>query len=104
VTAGGVQTLLAAATRLLPALAQARFRDACAGLRPATPDRLPAIGPWPGLAGFLVASGHYRNGVLLAPYTARLVADLLLGKSLPPEAAAFDPARFARSARSAAPA
>jgi glycine oxidase len=104
VTAGGVETLLAAAMRLLPALAEARFRDACAGLRPATPDRLPAIGPWPGLAGLLVAGGHYRNGVLLAPYTARLVADLLLGKPLPPEAAAFDPARFARSAVSAAPA
>lgn len=95
VTAGGMQRLLAASMGLLPALAEARFRDGWAGLRPATPDGLPAIGPAPGLAGLFVAAGHFRNGVLLAPVTGRLVADLVLGKAPPADAAAFAPGRFA---------
>ncbi|MDJ0848738.1 MAG: glycine oxidase ThiO [Myxococcota bacterium] len=94
VTAGGVAQLLAAATGLVPALADARLRDGWAGLRPATPDRLPLIGRVPGHEGLIVAAGHFRNGVLLSPITGRLVADLLLGKALPEAAAAFRPDRF----------
>jgi glycine oxidase len=94
VTAAGLAELLAGAQELLPALGASTFRGGWAGLRPVTPDGLPAIGPAPGAPGLVVAAGHGRNGVLLAPLTARLVADLVLGKSLPPEAAAFAPERF----------
>jgi len=93
VTAGGVATLLRAAEALLPAAGDARFLAAWAGLRPDTPDHLPLVGPWPGVPGLVVATGHYRNGVLLAPLTARLVADGVLGKGW--NEPAFDPARFA---------
>jgi len=92
-TAGGVAALLAAARALLPALEEARFLGASAGLRPDTPDHLPLVGPWPGVPGLVVATGHYRNGVLLAPLTGQLVADGALGKGW--GEAAFDPARFA---------
>ncbi len=94
VTAAGVAGLLAAAPRVVPALADCGFRSAWAGLRPTTPDRLPAVGPLPGAPGALVAAGHHRNGVLLAPVTGRLVADLVLGKELPTDAAALHPDRF----------
>ena len=94
VTAEGVATLLAAARALVPALADARFVSAAAGLRPDTPDHLPLVGAWPGLDGLALATGHYRNGVLLAPLTGEWVADALLGKGWAEPA--FDPARFAR--------
>jgi glycine oxidase len=94
VTAEGMGRLLAAAPRLVPALADCGFRSAWAGLRPATPDGLPVIGPAPGSEGLVIAAGHFRNGVLLSPVSGRLVADLLLGKALPEDAAAFRPERF----------
>jgi glycine oxidase len=97
VTAGGLDEVLAAGTRVVPALADSRFLEAWAGLRPATPDRLPVIGRVPGVEGLVLATGHFRNGILLSPVTARLVADLVLGKGLPDEAAAFSPARFANA-------
>ncbi len=97
VTAAGVAQLLSAALRVVPALADCRFREAWAGLRPATPDRLPLIGRVPGVDGLVLATGHFRNGILLAPVTAELVCDLVLGKGLPEEAAPFSPARFLSS-------
>jgi glycine oxidase len=92
-TAGGVAALLAAARALLPALADARFLGAAAGLRPDTPDHLPLVGPWPFASGLVLATGHYRNGVLLAPLTGQWIADGVLGKGWAEPA--FDPARFA---------
>jgi glycine oxidase len=77
-TVAGVQFLSSAATRLLPSLAQATFAGVRVGLRPATPDELPAIGRSSTMEGVVYATGHYRNGVLLAPLTAVLVADLVL--------------------------
>jgi glycine oxidase len=94
VTAEGLARLLAGAPRVLPVLADCAFRSAWAGLRPATPDRLPAVGPVPGARGLLLAAGHHRNGVLLAPITARLVTDCALGKELPADAAPLSPERF----------
>ena len=94
VTAEGMGRLLDAAPRLAPALADCGFRNGWAGLRPATPDGLPVIGPAPGSEGLVIAAGHFRNGVLLSPITGRLVADLLLGKSLPEDATAFRAERF----------
>ncbi len=94
-TAEGVARLIAAGSALVPALGACSFERAWAGLRPATPDGLPLIGGIPGVAGFSVAAGHYRNGILLAGLTGLWIAELVLNGALPPEAAAFDPGRFA---------
>ncbi len=93
-TAAGVAKLLALVPRLTPGLRDAIFSHAWAGLRPATPDGLPLLGRLPGWQGVVIAGGHFRNGVLLAPITGVLIADLVRrGRPrLPLEA--FDPARF----------
>jgi len=77
-TEEGVNGLLAAARRLIPALTADQLIEARVGLRPATPDGLPVIGRDPEIPGLLHASGHYRNGVLLAPITGRLIAELAI--------------------------
>src|SRR4029077_4942139 len=76
VTAGGVHELLREAYRLLPEVAEMELVEAAAGLRPGTPDNLPLIGPG-AIDGLVLATGHFRNGILLAPLAARAVADLL---------------------------
>lgn len=89
VTVGGVRAVLTTATAMVPGLAAASFDGAWSGFRPGTPDELPAIGA---VDGVWVASGHYRNGILLAPLTARwLAAALVEGAALP---AVFSPGRF----------
>ena len=80
VTAGGVHELLREAYRLLPDVAEMELLDAMAGLRPGTPDNLPIVGPG-AIEGLLLATGHYRNGILLAPLAAETIADLLSGAS-----------------------
>jgi glycine oxidase len=85
------ELLLRQAIRAVPAVAELELVEAIASLRPATPDDGPLIGEWEGL---LVAGGHYRNGILLAPVTAEAVAALLIGEEPPPEAEPFDPRRF----------
>lgn len=79
VTAGAVRMLLTSAARLVPSIAAARFVTAWAGLRPGTPDGLPILGRSP-LPGLFFATGHFRNGILLAPLTARLLADTIAGE------------------------
>jgi glycine oxidase len=76
VTGGGVHELLREAYRLLPDVAEMELVEAMAGLRPGTPDNLPLVGPG-ALEGLALATGHYRNGILLAPLAAEKVADLL---------------------------
>jgi glycine oxidase len=92
-TADGVAKLLQSVARLTPALSAATFSHALVGLRPGSPDGLPLIGRLPGWSGISVASGHFRNGILLAPITAILITDVLRHgrprRSLEP----FDPAR-----------
>jgi glycine oxidase len=78
VTAGGVHELLREAYRLLPDVAELELVEAAAGLRPGTPDNLPLVGPSP-VEGLLWATGHYRNGILLAPLAANLLVELLGG-------------------------
>jgi glycine oxidase len=82
VTAGGVHELLREAYRLLPDVAELELVSARAGLRPATPSNLPLIGPGE-LEGLVVAGGHFRNGVLLAPLTAELACEALAGTEVP---------------------
>ncbi len=93
VTAGAVAHLLAAAGRLCPETASARFVDAWAGLRPGTPDGWPLLGATP-VEGLFVAAGHFRNGILLAPATAWHLAELLTGRPAP-RLAPFSLERFA---------
>jgi len=92
VTASAVRDLLAAATRLAPPLAAARLVTAWAGLRPATPDGLPILGGCD-VEGLFLAAGHFRNGILLAPITAALMADALTGAA-PADLEPFSVARF----------
>jgi glycine oxidase len=76
VTAGGVHELLREAYRLLPDVAEMELLGASAGLRPGTPDNLPLVGPG-AIDGLILATGHFRNGILLAPLAAQAVANLL---------------------------
>ncbi|MEN9787934.1 MAG: hypothetical protein RLZZ299_3198 [Pseudomonadota bacterium] len=93
VTAAGLASVLATAQQLAPALAEARVVEHWAGLRPGTPDAMPVLGC---VDGVWVASGHYRNGVLLAPWTAATMAAAVRdGAPLP---AAWAPGRFAAPA------
>jgi glycine oxidase len=92
VTAGGVHELLREAYRLLPDVAEMELLDSTAGLRPGTPDNLPLVGPG-AIEGLLLATGHYRNGILLAPLTADAIAAVLDGGSLPEAAAPAHPRR-----------
>jgi glycine oxidase len=72
--------VLGLALELAPSLAEAPVVETWAGLRPFTEDRLPVLGPGP-LPGLFLASGHFRNGILLSPVTAELVAQAVLGRS-----------------------
>jgi len=86
--------------RLMPELGKLPMVTSWAGLRPATPDRLPYLGKGP-LDGLIVATGHYRNGILLAPITAEIVADMLAGQSSDIDLAPFDPLRVPQAIESA---
>jgi glycine oxidase len=90
VTAGGVHELLREAYRLLPDVAEMELVEAMAGLRPGTPDNLPLIGPG-ALEGLILACGHYRNGILLAPITGEAVAGVVAGQPLPEPLAPAEP-------------
>jgi glycine oxidase len=93
VTADGVHRLLEAAWEVLPDAGELELVAARAGLRPSTPDNSPAVGPGQ-IEGLLWATGHHRNGVMLAPSTARAIAALLADGELPAAWAAFSPRRF----------
>ncbi|MPZ99131.1 MAG: glycine oxidase ThiO [Dehalococcoidia bacterium] len=98
VTAGAVHDLLREARRVMPGIAELELVEARAGFRPALRDHLPAIGSIGATEdGLFVAAGHYRNGVALAPVTARLLADLVCEGRADPLLAPFDPMRFAHS-------
>jgi glycine oxidase len=95
VTAGALYQLLRDAHRVVPSVTEYVLAEAMAGLRPGSPDNAPVVGsPGQGPAGLVVATGHYRHGVLLAPVTADGVLALVEGGSLPPLLAPFAPDRF----------
>jgi glycine oxidase len=93
-TVSGVTMLLERAPRVLPACALATFGGVRVGLRPGTPDDRPIVGRSSRIDGLVYATGHYRNGALLAPITAQLVADLVEGRATDPALAALSPSRF----------
>jgi glycine oxidase len=94
VTVAAVRDLLEAACEITPNAWTASFAGARAGLRPATADGLPVIGASQVVPNLMYATGHYRNGVLLSPLTAQLVADAMLDDRADPALAAVSPARF----------
>ncbi|MEA2151719.1 MAG: glycine oxidase [Solirubrobacteraceae bacterium] len=94
VTAGGLYELLRDAGELVPGIHELVVEETAAGLRPATPDNAPLLGRAEELDGLVWATGHHRNGILLAPVTADIVAAVLDGADAP---AAFAPGRFARA-------
>lgn len=93
-TVAGVRGLLEAASGVAPHAASAGFNGARVGLRPATADGLPIVGASSVVPNLVYATGHYRNGVLLAPLTARLVAEMVLENRVDPMALPLAPARF----------
>jgi glycine oxidase len=100
VTARAVHDLLRAGLELLPDLGELELTETVAGLRPGSPDNAPLLGP-AGPDGLVVATGHYRNGILLCPVTADAVAELLVSRQVPEMMAPFRPDRFARDAKPA---
>jgi glycine oxidase len=93
VTAGGLQKIIAAALQLAPALADAQIEETWAGLRPDAPDHLPIIGPTD-LDGLVIATGHFRSGILLAPITAQLIREWITTHNVSVDWARFSPMRF----------
>ncbi len=101
VTPAGLEQILRATLELVPELADASMLETWSGLRPDTPDHLPVLGPTD-IEGLVIATGHYRNGILLAPVTAKLIREWLTEQrtSLPLEA--FSPLRFLAAKKSSA--
>ncbi|MFG3363760.1 glycine oxidase ThiO [Streptomyces sp. NPDC090032] len=93
VTAGGVYELLRDAHELVPGITELPLTETIAGLRPCSPDNAPILGPTT-LPGLLLATGHYRNGVLLTPVTGDSMAHVLATGELPEVARPFTPRRF----------
>jgi glycine oxidase len=96
VTAGGVWQLLRDARALVPGITELELAETAAGLRPGTPDNAPVLGP-SALPGLVLATGHFRSGVLLAPVTAELTVEYLLSGTMPTAASPFSVERFSRS-------
>ena len=95
VTSGGVEKILAAVNELAPELAKAEIIETWCGLRQGTPDQLPILGPTD-MEGLLMATGHYRNGILLAPITAKLIAEWITERKTSFDCENFSPLRFTR--------
>ncbi|MGW0965319.1 glycine oxidase ThiO [Streptomyces sp. NPDC002516] len=102
VTAGGVYELLRDAHELVPGITELPLTETRAGLRPGSPDNAPLLGP-SALEGLLLATGHYRNGVLLTPVTGDVMAHVLTTGELPAEARPFTPLRFGATDRTELP-
>ena len=93
-TVEGVRGLLDAVCATVPHAVTCGFRGARVGFRPATKDDLPVIGASSAMPNLMYATGHFRNGVLLAPLTAQLVADAMLDNRVDPMMASVSPSRF----------
>ncbi len=93
VTPAGISSLLSSAAEAIPALAECEVVERWAGLRPDTPDHLPVIGA-SGIDGLILATGHFRNGILLAPLTANLIREVILSGATPARLKPFGLERF----------
>ena len=100
-TAGGIEKILSAAIDLAPGLANARIEETWAGLRPDSPDHLPILGPTD-VDGLLIATGHFRSGILLAPITASLVREWITEQRVSADWERFSPLRFPSATADAA--
>ena len=96
-TAAGVHEVLGEALRVAPGLAGATVHEIRVGLRPASPDRLPVLGPAPGFGNVLLATGHGPSGLQLGPWSGAAMADLALGRAVPLDLAPFAAGRFQRA-------
>jgi len=96
VTSGGIEKILSAANELVPELAKAEIIETWCGLRPGTPDQLPILGPAE-IDGLVCATGHYRNGILLAPVTAKLIGEWIAEKMTSLDWETFSPLRFTKT-------
>jgi glycine oxidase len=94
VTAGGIASILRQALEISPAVANLPIVDTWAGLRPRAADGLPVLGPCGEIDGLFYATGHYRNGILLAPLTAELISEAIVAGKSSPLLAPFSPDRF----------
>ena len=94
VTAGGLHSIIHGVTRILPIAKDFKFRRAWAGLRPDTKDHLPVLG-FGALRNLIFATGHFRNGILLAPITAKVIAELILAGAPSHSLDLYSPGRFA---------
>ncbi|GAC1702439.1 MAG: glycine oxidase ThiO [Candidatus Acidiferrum sp.] len=101
VTAGGLKKILSAAIDVAPELQHAELLETWAGLRPDSPDHLPIIGATD-VDGLLIATGHFRSGILLAPITARVVREWITGENASVDCERFSPLRFAEARRGTA--
>ena len=96
ITSGGIEKILSAANELVPELAKAEIIETWCGLRPGTPDQLPILGP-ADIDGLVFATGHYRNGILLAPATAKLIGEWIAERRTSLDWDAFNPLRFTKT-------
>jgi glycine oxidase len=103
VTAGGIEKILSGAIELSPGLADARVEETWAGLRPDSPDHLPILGPTD-LDGLLIATGHFRGGILLTPITAKLINEWVTQQRVSVDWDRFSPMRFQAASAQRAPA
>lgn len=94
VTTAGVQSILSAALEISPRISSLPMTDSWAGLRPRAADTLPVLGPCAEIEGVFYATGHYRNGILLAPITGELIAGAIVDKVFPADLSIFSPDRF----------
>jgi glycine oxidase len=94
VTVGGITSILENATEISPTISALPITDAWSGLRPKAPDGLPVLGPCDEIDGLFFATGHYRNGILLAPLTGELIARSVIDGVTPAIMAPFSPDRF----------
>jgi glycine oxidase len=99
-TAGGIQKILSAAIELAPGLANARIEETWAGLRPDSPDHLPILGPTD-IDGLLMATGHFRSGILLTPITAQVIREWITEQRASVDWSRFSPLRFQSAGASA---
>lgn len=94
VTLDGMERILRAVRAMVPSIAGVPFREAWAGLRPASDDLLPVLGPSPTVQNVFYAAGHFRSGILLSALTGEVIADLVQGRKPSIDLAPFSPARF----------